>query len=110
MLIRSTAVKKCSHRLDVIMHEKQILCLKSKDNFNYTSWSDHCAKKYPVDGAATDKDKGADRPGLRAAGAGDAASRKEEAKRAAPGRRQKAPSGDQGTQNTKKARVAPKQK
>ena len=59
---------------------------------------------------AIQKDEGADRPGHRAAGAGDAVSRKEEAKRAVPGRRQKATSGDQGTQNTKKARVAPKEK
>ena len=35
---------------------------------------------------------------------------KKEAKRAAPGRRQKASSGDQGAQNTKQARVAPKKK
>ena len=38
------------------------------------------------------------------------ASRKKEAKGAAPGRRQKAPSGDKGTQKTKKASVAPKEK
>ena len=36
--------------------------------------------------------------------------RKKEAKGAAPGRRQKALSGDKGTQNTKKASVAPKEK
>ena len=34
----------------------------------------------------------------------------EEVKRAAPGRRQKAPSGDKETQKTKKASVAPKEK
>ena len=53
---------------------------------------------------------GADRPGRHAAGAGGAASRKKEAKGAAPGRRQKAPSGNKGTQKTKKASVAPKEK
>ena len=42
--------------------------------------------------------------------AGGAASRKEAAKTAAPGRRQKALSGDKGTQKTKKASVAPKEK
>ena len=63
-----------------------------------------------MDGPATEKDKGADQPGHRAAKAGDTASRKKEAKRAAPGRRQKAFSGDKGTQNTKKASVAPKEK
>ena len=49
-------------------------------------------------------------PERRAAGAGGAASRKREAKSAAPGRRQKAPSEDKGTQKTKKASVAPKEK
>ena len=63
-----------------------------------------------MNGAATEKDEGADRPGHRASGAGDTVSRKKEAKRAAPGRRQKAPSGDQGMQETKKASVAPKEK
>ena len=56
------------------------------------------------------KDEGADRPGRRTVEAGGAASRKEAAKTAAPGRRQKAPSGDKGTQKTKKASVAPKEK
>ena len=59
---------------------------------------------------AIEKDEGADRPECRAAGAGGAASRKREAKSAAPGRRQKAPSEDKGTQKTKKASVAPKEK
>ena len=58
----------------------------------------------------SNEDEGADRPGRRAAGAGGAASRKEAAKTAAPGRRQKASSGDQGTQRAKKARVTPKEK
>ena len=70
----------------------------------------HCARKHPVDGAATEKDEGADRPGRRTVEAGGAASRKEAAKTAAPGRRQKALSGDKGTQKTKKASVAPKEK
>ena len=55
-------------------------------------------------------DEGADRPGRHAAGAGGAASRKKEAKGAAPGRRLTAPSGDKGTQKAKKASVAPKEK
>ena len=79
-------------------------------NVNYTGWSNHCAEKHPVDGPATENDEGADRPGRRAAGAGGTASRKEEAKIAAPRRRQKAPSKDQGTRKTKKASVAPKEK
>ena len=53
------------------------------------------------------KDEGADRPGRSPAGAGGAVSREKEVKRAAPGCRQKAPCGGQGT---KKAGVAPKQK
>ena len=60
--------------------------------------------------SSAEKDEGADQPGQRAAGAGDAVSRKIDAKKAMPGRRQKGPSGDQGTQNTKKAGVAPKEK
>ena len=63
-----------------------------------------------MDGAATDKVEDADRPGHRAGGVGDALSQKKEDKGAAPGRRQKASSGDQGTQNTKKTSVAPKEK
>ena len=88
---------------------KKVWCLKCKKYENYTGWPNHCADKHPVDGPAIEKDEGADRPGLRAAGAGGAVSRKE-AKRAAPGRRQKAPSDDQGTQKTKKASVAPKER
>ena len=65
------------------------------------------------------KDDDTDRPGHHCAGVGDAVStqkkpkdgyRKKEAKEAAPGRRKKASSGDQGTQKQKKARVAPKRK
>ena len=67
-------------------------------------------EKHPVDGQAIAKDEGADRPERHAAGAGGAATRKKEAKGAAPGRRQKALSGDKGTQKTKKANVAPKEK
>ena len=40
----------------------------------------------------------------------DAVSTQKEAKAAAPGRRQKASSGDKGAQKAKKARVAPKGK
>ena len=89
---------------------RKIWCLKCKEPVNYTGWSDHCTKKHPVDGPAIEKDEGADRPGRRTVEAGGAASRKEAAKTAAPGRRQKAPSGDKGTQKTKKASVAPKEK
>ena len=85
------------------------MCLKCKEPVNYTGWSDHWTKKHPVDGPAIEKDEGADRPGRRTVEAGGAASRKEAAKTAAPGRRQKAPSGDKGTQKTKKASVAPKE-
>ena len=87
-----------------------IWCLMYKEKVNYTGWPDHCTGKHPLDGPATEKDEGTDRPGHRAAGAGDAVSRKIDAKKAMPGRRQKGPSGDQGTHNTKKARVAPKEK
>ena len=89
---------------------KKVWCLKCKKYENYTGWSNHCAEKHPVDGPAIEKDEGADRPGRRTVEAGGAASRKEAAKTAAPGRRQKAPSGDKGTQKTKKASVAPKEK
>ena len=88
----------------------KIWCAKCNENVNYTVWSDHSARKHPVDGTATGKDEGADRPGHRAAGVGDAVSRKKEAKGAASGRRQKDSSGDQGTQSTKKAKVEPKEK
>ena len=86
------------------------MCIRDRKYENYTGWSNHCAEKHPVDGPAIEKDEGADRPGRRAAGAGGAASRKREAKNAAPGRRQKAPSEDKGTQKSKKASVAPKEK
>ncbi len=89
---------------------KKVWCLKCKKYENYTGWSNHCAEKHPVDGSAIEKDGGADRPERHAAGAGGAATRKKEAKGAAPGRRQKALSGDKGTQKTKKASVAPKEK
>ena len=89
---------------------KKIWCLKCKEPVNYTGWSDHCTKKQPVDGPAIGKDEGADRPGRRTVEAGGAASRKEAAKTAAPRRRQKTPSGDKGTQKTKEASVAPKEK
>ena len=58
--------------ISVINGVKQILWLKHKENVNYTGLSDHCARKHPVDGPATEKDEGADRPGHRAAGAGSA--------------------------------------
>ena len=72
-----------------------------------------------VDDDSERKDDDTDRPGHLCAGVGDAVStqkepkdgyRKKEANGAAPGRRQKASSGDQGTQKAKKARVAPKEK
>ena len=66
-----------------------------------------CARKHPVDGAGL---TGADRLGHRAAGVGNAVSRKKEARGAAPGRRKNASSGDQGSRNQKEARVAPREK
>ena len=48
--------------------------------------------------------------GLLCAGISDAVSTQKEAKAAAPGRRQKASSGDKGAQKAKKERVAPKGK
>ena len=107
-----------------------IWCLKCKEDVNYGGWSDHCKRRHPVQGSDADelgkvdddserKDDDTDRPGHHAAGVGDAVStrkepkdgyRKKEAEGAAPGRRQKASSGDQGTQKAKKARVAPKEK
>ena len=57
----------------------------------------------------TDQSKGSD-AGHICAGVGDAVSTQKEAKTAAPGRRQKATSGDKGAQRAKKARVAPKGK
>ena len=65
------------------------------------------------DGERKDDDagqpKGSD-AGLLRAGISDAVSTQKEAKAAAPGRRQKASSGDKGAQKAKKARVAPKGK
>ena len=58
---------------------------------------------------ATGQPKGSD-AGLLSAGISDAVSTQKEAKTAAPGRRQKASSGDKGAQKAKKARVAPKGK
>ena len=66
----------------------------------------------------TDQPEGSD-AGHLCAGVGDAVSTqkepkdgysKKEAKGAAPGRRKKASSGEQGTQKAKKAKVAPKGK
>ena len=96
----------------------------------YGGWSDHCSRRHSVKGSDAEerskdddfnkrKDDDTDRPGHHCAGVGDAVStqkepkhgyRKKEASRAAPGRCQKASSGDWGTQKTKKARVAPKEK
>ena len=65
------------------------------------------------DGERKDDDagqpKGSD-AGLLRAGISDAVSTQKEAKAAAPGRRQKASSGDKGAQKAKKTRVAPKGK
>ena len=57
----------------------------------------------------TGQPKGSD-AGLLSAGISDAVPTQKEAKKAAPGRRQKASSGDKGAQKAKKARVAPKGK
>ena len=57
----------------------------------------------------TDQPRGSD-TGLLCAGIGDAVSTQKEAKTAAPGRRQKATSGDKGAQKAKETRVAPKGK
>ena len=79
------------------------------------------SNEHPVDGPATEKDEGADRPGHRAAGVGDAVSTQKqpkqgcgnkEAKSAAQQRRQKDSVGSKGKPNVKKAdtKVAPKKK
>ena len=65
------------------------------------------------DGVRKDDDTGqlkCSDAGLLCAGISDAVSTQKEAKAAAPGRRQKASSGDKGAQKAKKARVAPKGK
>ena len=65
------------------------------------------------DGVRIDDDTGqlkCSDAGLLCAGISDAVSTQKEAKTAAPGRRQKASSGDKGAQKAKKARVAPKGK
>ena len=89
---------------------KQVWCLKCKEDVNYTAWSDHCDRRHNEqnkDGDGKDDGKGDAKPkdGKPKDGKG-----KKEAKAAAPGRRQKALSGDKGTQKTKKASVAPKEK
>ena len=88
---KATKCPELRGNISVINGVRKIWCLKCKMNVNYTGWSNHCAEKHPVDGPATENVEGADRPGRRAAGAGGAASRKKEAKRVAPGRRQKGP-------------------
>ena len=69
--------------------------------------------RHPSDGERKDDDagqpKGSD-AGLLCAGISDAVPTQKEAKAAAPGRRQKASSGDKGAQKAKKAKVAPKGK
>ena len=100
--------------------------MKCEEGFNYSNWSTYCSKHHPLqssdvdelgkvddednDGERKDDDtgqpKGSD-AGLPRAGISDAVSTQKEAKAAAPGRRQKATSGDKGA---KKARVAPKGK
>ena len=108
-----------------------IWCLKCKEDVNYGGWSHHCSRRHPVQGSDAEehnnddddgnkrKDDDADRPGHLCAGVRDVVStqkkhkdgyRQKEAESAAPGRRKKASSGDQGTQKQKKARVAPKGK
>ena len=71
---KETKCPELSGSISAINRVKNIWCLKSKENVNCTDWSDHCARKHPVDSPATEKDEGADRPGHRAAGAGDAVS------------------------------------
>ena len=89
------------------MHK--IWCLKYKEDVHHIGWSDHCSRRHPVNGsddADERKDDDADRPGHRTAGVGDAVSTrkkpkhgygKKEAEGAAPKRRPKNSSGDQGT-------------
>ena len=108
---------------------KKVWCLKCKEGFNYSNWSAHCSKHHPLQSSDVDelgkvddedndgerKDDDAGQPkgsdaGLLSAGISDAVSTQKEAKAAAPGRRQKASSGDKGAQKAKKARVAPKGK
>ena len=115
---------------------KKIWCLKCKEDVNYGGWSVHCSKHHLVQGSDADelgkvddnngerKDDDTDQPqgsdaGHLCAGIGGVVStqkgpkdgyNKKEAKGAAPGRHQKACSGDRGTQKTKKARLAPKEK
>jgi len=104
---------------------KKVWCLKCKEGFNYTNWSAHCTKRHPLQSSDVDelgkvdddddgvrKDDGTGQlkcsdAGPLCAGISDAVSTQKEAKAAAPGRRQKATSGDKGA---KKARVAPKGK
>ena len=129
----NSKVMKCPEfRGDVSMKNgvKKIWCLKCEEDVNCGGWSDHCSRRHSVQGLDAEehskdddgnerRDDDADRPGHHAAGVGDAVStqkkpkdgyRKKEAKGEAPGRRQKAPSGGQGTHITKMAKVGPKEK
>ena len=85
---------------------KKVWCLKCKEGFNYTNWSAHCSKRHPLQSSDVDelgKVDDEDNDGERKA-------TQKKAKTAAPGHRQKATSGDNGSQKAKKARVAPKGK
>ena len=130
--VNSKVRKGVESRGDVYMKDgvPKIWCLKCKEDVNYGGWSAHCSRRHPVQGSDAEEhnndDDGnkrkaddADRPGHLCAGVRDVVStqkkhkdgyRQKEAESAAPGRRKKASSGDQGTQKQKKARVAPKGK
>ena len=108
----------------------QISARAFQQGANSGGWSAHCSKHHPLQGSDVDelgkvdddddddgerKDDDTDQPkgsnaGLFCAGIGDAVSTQKKAETAAPGRRQKASSGDKGAQKAKKARVAPKGK
>ena len=135
--VNSKVRKGVEFRGDVYMKDgvPKIWCLKCKEDVNYGGWSGHCSRRHPVQGSDdaeernkdnddnkrkdddTDQPKGSD-AGHLCAGVGDAVStqkpkdgyQKKEAESAAPRRRKKASSGDQGTQKQKTARVAPKRK
>ena len=82
---------------------KKVWCLKCKEDVNYSTWSDHCARRHPANGSGDGGEQRKDDDGKD--GDGNTVSKrkkpgdgngKKEAKAAAPKRGRKDSSGDKG--------------